>query len=162
MILFSPSLQCFYSINIRYSTIPNDVIEISQDQHLKLLSKINEGHHILPDLTLTTQRPSAFHRYINGAWIDSRTNQEKRKAYHESLIPLSRRIFKLALLKHNLLHALEQKMSEIDDPNTRSRLEIEYAELTVFNRNDENVIQLLKLVNLNDNEIDQFWENAYE
>lgn len=160
MISFSPSEQVFYDSSLNYQQYPDDLVEIDHEQHMLILGKINTGHYIFPDFSFSEKSPSAAHKFIDGKWIDNRTAAQKRKAYLATLKPLSRRQFKLALLKNKLLNSLELAISEISDPELRSQYEIEYHELTVFERTNESVIQLLKLVNLNSKEIDLLWENA--
>lgn len=39
--LFSPSTQAFYSPKLNYSNLPDDLVEITDEQHLELLNILN-------------------------------------------------------------------------------------------------------------------------
>lgn len=67
--VFSPTTQSFYDLSFGYSNLPDDIIDIDDDTHARLLSAINAGCHILPDLTLSTPKPSAYHIWQDGKWV---------------------------------------------------------------------------------------------
>ncbi len=66
---FSPSMQAFYDLALNYPNLPDDITDIDDDTHARLLSAINAGCHILPDLTLSTPKPSAYHIWQDGTWV---------------------------------------------------------------------------------------------
>lgn len=66
---FSPSTQAFYDLSLNYPNLPDDLIEIDEDTHARLLTAINAGCHILPDLSLSTPKPSAYHIWQDGKWV---------------------------------------------------------------------------------------------
>lgn len=66
---FSPSMQAFYDLTLSYPNLPDDITDIDDDTHARLLSAINAGCHILPDLTLSTPKPSAYHIWQDGKWV---------------------------------------------------------------------------------------------
>lgn len=68
LMAFSPSAQAFYDLSLNYPNLPDDIIEIDDDTHAQLLSAINTGCHILPDLTPSTPKPSAYHIWQDG-WV---------------------------------------------------------------------------------------------
>lgn len=81
MIKFSPSKQTFYDTSFEYHDLPDDLVAISKDEHTKLLEQINDGHHILADLS-AIKRPSIYHQYINGKWVLSiDKNQAQQDAW---------------------------------------------------------------------------------
>lgn len=81
MIKFSPSKQTFYDTSFEYHDLPDDLVAISKDEHTKLLEQINDGYHILADLS-AIKRPSIYHQYINGKWVLSiDKNQAQQDAW---------------------------------------------------------------------------------
>lgn len=68
LMAFSPSAQAFYDLTLNYPNLPDDIVEIDDDTHARLLSAINAGCHILPDLTPSTPKPSAYHIWQDG-WV---------------------------------------------------------------------------------------------
>ncbi|MGQ1106775.1 hypothetical protein ACT4Y0_15085 [Acinetobacter baumannii] len=58
MIYFSQSKQSFYDLNLEYIELPDDLIEINEEQHFDLLHKISSGHYVFSDLTLSEPKPS--------------------------------------------------------------------------------------------------------
>lgn len=68
LVAFSPLAQTFYDLTLNYANLPDDIIEIDDDTHARLLSAINTGCHILPDLTPSELKPSAYHIWQDG-WV---------------------------------------------------------------------------------------------
>lgn len=66
---FSPSTQAFYDLSLNYPNLPDDIIEIDGDTHARLLTAINSGCHILPDLTPSAPKPSSYHIWQNDGWV---------------------------------------------------------------------------------------------
>ncbi len=101
----------------------------------------------------------------NGIWVISDEDTEilaaeKYQAYLQSLKPLTRRQFKLALLENGLLDQIENSISAIGDDKTRSLIQIEYAEATEFHRTSDSVAYMCQLLVLTDEQVDQMWEHA--
>ena len=70
MIRLSISKQAFYDSNLSYSDLPKDLVEISDEIHLELLSKINQGCMILPDLTFSEPSPSQYCEWNGSEWVE--------------------------------------------------------------------------------------------
>lgn len=109
--------------------------------------------------------PSKYHYLENGEWKITAENKvilenERYAAYQASLRPLTRRQFKLALLENGLLDQIENSISAIEDDQTRARIQIEYAEATEFHRTSDSVAYMCQLLGLNDEQVDQMWEQA--
>ena len=66
---FNPSTQAFYDLSLNYPNLPDDIIEIDDDTHARLLTAINSGCHILPDLTPSAPKPSSYHIWQNDGWV---------------------------------------------------------------------------------------------
>ena len=109
--------------------------------------------------------PSKYHVLENGIWVISDEDAEilaaeKYQAYLQSLKPLTRRQFKLALLENGLLDQIENSISAIEDDQTRARIQIEYTEATEFHRTSDSVAYMCQLLGLTGEQVDQMWEQA--
>lgn len=160
MIHFSQSKQSFYDLNLEYADLPKDLVEINDEQHLFLLKKISLGCYIFSDLTSSEPKPSPYHQMNieKIVWEDMRTDEKKRADYLQTLRPLSRRQFKLALLEKKLLENFESSIQAIEDPVIRARIEIEYTETISFERTSDAVKLMFRQLALNDAEVDHLWE----
>lgn len=78
----------------------------------------------------------------------------------QTLRPLTRRQFKLALLHAGLTSQVEQLISEIPDPTEKAILEIEYNEATEFVRTSSSIKYMCNLLDLTDEEVNNLWEYA--
>jgi hypothetical protein len=155
-IYFNPEKQSFTTMEAA-SENPN-MVEITNEQHIELLAKLNQGYYVFPDLTLSTIRPSIEHHWIDGAWVDPRTPEQKEAQYMASLKPLTRRQFKLTLLHYGMLETMESQIASIPDANLRIQLQIEYAESTTFMRTSPSVAAMVQSLGLTTNQVNQMWE----
>ena len=78
----------------------------------------------------------------------------------QTLPPLTRRQFKLALLYENLADAIDLAIENIPDPLTKEVVKIEYTEGTEFHRTSESVQYLAGLLGLSTAELNAVWEKA--
>lgn len=88
------------------------------------------------------------------------TEEQKYNIYLNSLRPLTRRQFKLALLENNLLADIDTAISNIPDPLFKARIEIEYAEATEFVRTSDSVKYMLSILELSEEQVNLLWETA--
>ena len=88
------------------------------------------------------------------------TEEQKYNIYLNSLRPLTRRQFKLALLGNNLLATIDTAISNIPDPLLKARIEIEYAEATEFVRTSDSVKYMLSMLELSEEQANLMWEAA--
>ena len=86
--------------------------------------------------------------------------EQKYNIYLNSLRPLTRRQFKLALLENNLLATIDTAISNIPDPLLKARIEIEYAEATEFVRTSDSVKYILSMLELSEEQANSLWETA--
>ncbi|WP_432481706.1 DUF4376 domain-containing protein [Moraxella sp. ZY200743] len=84
MLQFSPSQQAFYDTSLDYQDLPNDLIEISKDEHTKLLEQINDGYYILADLS-AIKRPSIHHQYTDDGWVLSIDKDQAQQEIWEAI-----------------------------------------------------------------------------
>ena len=62
--------------------VPDGATEVSREQHIALLSALNAGSLILPDLSVTPPRPSALHTWdaAKKAWVLDKAAAQAHKA----------------------------------------------------------------------------------
>ncbi|KAF1012288.1 MAG: hypothetical protein GAK29_04873 [Acinetobacter bereziniae] len=88
------------------------------------------------------------------------SDDEKRKIFLNTLTPLTRRQFKLALLENDLLEKVESTIDNIPDLQLRKRMQIEYSESAEFHRQSESVIAMCEMLELSEDQVDQLWLHA--
>lgn len=88
------------------------------------------------------------------------TEEQKYNIYLNSLRPLTRRQFKLALLENGLLEQVETTLNSIQDVTQRARLQIEYSESTEFQRTSDSIKYMCNLLGLTEEQINQMWEQG--
>lgn len=161
MIKFSLQKKAFYDTELNYLDIPSDLIEITGDQHLELLTAINSGCVINDDLTYSEPKPSQFHEWVEGGWIDPRTEEEKL-AYKRSQYPkLTRYQFMLGLLKYGYKSSdIEAQIMLIEDEYARELTMIGFKDATNFVRTDPSIDVMRDMLGKTDLEIDEFWEQC--
>ena len=76
MINFSVDKQAFYDTSLNYKHLPDDLVEITAEQHIELLNALNSNCIIFDDLTYSEPKPSQFHEWNGTDWIDPRTEEE--------------------------------------------------------------------------------------
>ena len=66
--------------------VPASATEVSREQHIALLSALNAGSLILPDLSITPPRPSALHTWDGKTWVlDAETAAALKQAQQEEM-----------------------------------------------------------------------------
>lgn len=88
------------------------------------------------------------------------SDEEKEQQRLLKFRPLTRRQFKLMLHENSLLESVEQKISTIEDPILKTRIQIEYRESERFSRSNEAVQFMLSGHNLTTERLDEIWINA--
>ena len=83
-------MTIYYKDNAFYSDdlggVPAGAVEISDRQHAELLAALNAGSLILPDLSITSPRPSALHTWDGKAWVlDKAAAQAHKTAQQEEM-----------------------------------------------------------------------------
>ena len=161
MIGFSLQTESFYDSELNYGDLPDDLIEITSEQHAELLTAINSGCIIFDDLTYSDVKPSQFHEWNGEGWVDLRTEEEKL-AYKRSQYPkLTRYQFKRCLLENGYKSAdIEAKIQTIEDEYTRELTLLGFREATNFVRTDSSVLKMQSVLGLSDEKVDELWEYA--
>ena len=88
------------------------------------------------------------------------TEVEKYSLYLNSLPPLTRRQFKLALLANKLLDVIDNTIASIADPLVKAHITIEYTESTEFVRTSDSVKYMLNILDLTEEQANTIWEQA--
>lgn len=78
----------------------------------------------------------------------------------QTLPPLTRRQFKLALLHAGLTDEINTAIAGIDDATLKAVIEIEYNEATQFVRTSDSVAYMCNLLSLSNDEINAIWSSA--
>lgn len=161
MVNFSVSEQAFYDLNLGYSNPPQDLVEITNEQHSELLKALNSGCVIFSDLTYSTPKPSQFHEWNGECWIDQGTEEEKL-AYKRSQYPkLTRYQFKRCLLEKGYKSSdIEAQIQTIEDEIIRELTLLGFREATNFVRTDSSVLEMQSVLGLSDEKVDELWEYA--
>ncbi len=160
MIKFSELTQSFYDDQLNYESLPEDVVDVTHEQHIYLLSKLNTGHYVFSNLQCSTQRPSSYHKLNGKKWVDQRSDDQIKADKLKQLSPISRYQFKLALLEKNWLKKLETAIDGIEDEILRARVQIEYSEVDKIRIDSRATIKMLELLNLDEDQVIEFWEFA--
>ena len=155
MIQFSISEQSFYDLDLNYKKLPNDLIEVTSEQHYALLDAINSGCIVFSDLTFSPPKPTQFHTEWNGtAWIDQRT-QEEIAVYKRSLLQkLSKRQFSLYLYDNDMYDQVMQAIEE------NPRFKIEYDTVSEIERLSPTVTEMSNLLDWTDEQVDEMWKQT--
>ena len=140
MIKFSIKNQAFYDLELNYQELPDDLIEVTSEQHAELLSALNSGCIIFDDLTYSEPKPSQFHEWNGSDWIDPRIEEEKL-AYKRSQYPkLTRYQFMRGMLEYGYKSSdIEAQILLIEDEFTRELTMIGFKDATNFVRTDPNI-----------------------
>ena len=101
---------------------------------------------------LITPKLSEFHnKWVDGEWIDQRTEQE-RNAYARTIMPTLTPIeFDLKLAEFELYDAVQNLIA------SNLQLKIAYTRATFFSRIDPFIDQARIALNLTDEQVDEMW-----
>ena len=125
---------------MKYYKLENQVFAFEADG--------SQDDFIKPEMVLMTQAQVDEHLKVEVLPLE------------QTLPPLTRRQFKLALLYADLTATIEQAIADITDPKTKAILEIEYAEATEFHRTSDSVAYMCNLLSLSNDEINEIWQKA--
>lgn len=88
------------------------------------------------------------------------SEEDKYTKYINSLKPLTRRQFKLALLNAGLFDDIPDVIASIEDEVLRKKIQIEYEESTEFVRTADSVLKMCEILKLPNEEVNTLWEQA--
>ena len=87
-------------------------------------------------------------------------DEEKNLIYLQSLRPLTRRQFMLALVENELDEAVETAIGNIEDAKQRKQMSIEYKDAQTFERFSASIMTMATLINLDEESLNSMWEKA--
>lgn len=163
MINFSFKNQAFYDLTLNYAELPNDLVEITVEQHSELLNALNNGCIVFSDLTYSFPKPSQFHKWNGSEWIDPRTPAEIEAHRLAQFPALKRRQFMRVLVLNGFdLDQIEAEINKIPDTQTRQLALIDWKDATEFWRTDETLLMVADLLGLDTARIDAMWKQALQ
>ena len=127
-------------ITMKYYKLDNQVFAFESDG--------SQDDYIKDDMVLMTKAEVDEHLKVEVLPLE------------QTLPPLTRRQFKLALLHADLATQVEQAIAAITDAKTKAVLEIEYNEATEFQRLSNSMKYMRNLLSLTDDEINEIWQQA--
>ena len=151
MINFSPAKQAFYDTTLSYPELPSDLIEITIEQHEQILSAINSGCIVFPDLSYSPPRPTQFHEWDGKAWLDKRTEEEIKQHQRQSMPTLTPIEFDIKLNNAGLYDAVQDLIKDSFE------LRIVYNRATFFSRTAPFIDQARVALGLTDEQVDEMW-----
>lgn len=153
MIKFSTLNQAFYDLELNYPDLPDDLIEVSGEQHDFLLNAMNSGCVVFSNLTYSEPKPSQFHIWNGTEWVDSRTPEEIA-AYRRSIMPnLSPIEFEIKLYKVGLYDEVKAYIENEASVPVR----IAYNRAIFFSRTDLFITTAMRDLKLTDEQVDDLW-----
>lgn len=153
MIKFSVSTQAFYNLELNYADLPNDLVEITAEQHQELLSVLNSGCVVFDNLTYSEPKPSQFHKWNGSSWVDNRTPEEIAQQQREAMPNLSPIEFEIKIYKAGLYDAVKNYIeNEASVP-----MKIAYNRATFFGRTDSFIATAMLDLSLTDEQVDALW-----
>ena len=134
-------------------TKDGDLYEFSEEQ----LHLVDESFEVVTgDLyaQLITPKLSEFHnKWVDGEWIDQRTEQE-RNAYARTIMPTLTPIeFDIKLVDAGLYNQVQKLIL------SGIKLKIAYTRATFFRRTDPFIDQARIALGLTDEQVDEIWMN---
>ena len=119
---------------------------------------LEENQLHLVDNTFSAMNAEEVDRHMNPQ--NYMSDEEKELFRLTQFKPLTRRQFKLALLENGLLDTVEQMIESIEDPITKTRIQIEYSESERFERTNGSIQYMLGLLELTTDQVDEMWRYA--
>lgn len=160
MIKFSFKNQSFYDMDLSYSDLPNDLIEITAEQHHELLNALNSGCIIFADLTYSAPKPSQFHQWNGTVWVDNRTEQEIAEYNRSLLQPITKLQFAKVLrpLQSETYDNLWLQAKALIDADEDASLEFELSR--TLHRNNELLNNIAVALGFTPEQVDVLWAQA--
>ena len=125
---------------MKYYRLNNDVFAFEADG--------SQDEYIKPEMVLMTKSQVDEHLKVEVLPLE------------QTLPPLTRRQFKLALLHAGLTDEINTAIASINDATLKAVIEIEYNEATEFRRTSDSVSYMCNLLSLTNDEINELWLRA--
>ena len=161
MIKFSLEKKAFYDSELDYPELPSDLVDITAEQHTGLLNALNSSCIIFDDLTFSEPKPSQFHEWFDGDWVDPRSEEEKLAHKRSQYPKLTRYQFMRGMLENGYKSSdIEAQIMLIKDEYARELTMLGFKDAGYFDRNDQSIGVMRDVLGKTDLEIDEFWEFA--
>lgn len=143
------------------STRDEDWQEIDQETHLAYFEALNSGRVVIGENEFSEPKPTGYHVWNDGEWIDPRTPEQIRDSQMGQLKPLTRRQFRMVFILNGYdLDAIKAKILEIEDTQTRQLTLVEWEDATTFERDNALLIMMAELLGLEDDQVNAMWKQA--
>ena len=154
----SQNLHLELDTDFRYT---EDWEEIDKSKHEEYFLALNRGCRILDDGSISEPKPSAYHVWTNGEWIDPRTPEQIQIYELSKYKTLSRKQFRMMLVLNDYnLDEIFQKIKSIKDVKIRQLITIEWEDGTDYKRTDDLITKLIELTDLSEGKINGMWLDA--
>ena len=135
--------------------------EINQETHSAYLNAINSGRVVLGDNEFSDPKPTGYHVWNDGEWIDPRTAEQIKASEMKLLTPLTRRQFRMAFILNGYdLDDIKAKILEIEDIQTRQLTLVEWEDAVTFERDNASLVMMAGLLGLDDDQVNAMWKQA--
>ena len=91
---------------------------------------------------------------------DTRTDEEKEADLTASLPHLTRRQFRLALHRYNLLNTVENSINAIEDEYLKTTMQIEYQDAVEFFRTSASILYMIQMLGLTEKQVNDMWQEG--
>lgn len=135
--------------------------EINQETHSAYLNAINSGQVVLSDNEFSDPKPTAYHVWVDGGWLDPRTPEAIKKSEMARFTPLTRRQFRMVFILNGYdLEAIRQQILAIEDTQTKELTLIEWEDATTFERDNASLVMMAEMMGMSDDQVNAMWEQA--
>ena len=91
---------------------------------------------------------------------DTRTEEEKEADLTASLPHLTRRQFRLALHRYNLLNTVENSINAIEDEYLKTTMQIEFQDAVEFFRTSASILYMIQMLGLTEKQVNDMWQEG--
>ena len=91
---------------------------------------------------------------------DTRTEAEKEADLTASLPHLTRRQFRLALHRYNLLNTVENSINAIEDEYLKTTMQIEFQDAVEFFRTSASILYMIQMLGLTEKQVNDMWQEG--
>lgn len=157
---YSISLKTAYPEGVQYKKLPNDLVDVSQDDHERIANRaIGDDFVISADGTVTIipMRPSAAYDWDGAEWVLNNAKQaELDAAARKAAVPhvVTMRQAKLALLQAGMLDEVDAAIAAEATPKS-IKIEWEYA--SEVQRDWVNTLGLATRLGMTDEQLDDLF-----
>lgn len=113
------------------------------------------------DNEFSDPKPTAYHVWVDGGWLDPRTPEAIKKSEMARFTPLTRRQFRMVFILNGYdLEAIRQQILAIEDTQTKELTLIEWEDATTFERDNASLVMMAEMMGMSDDQVNAMWEQA--